>query len=45
VVNFCSEGRRFDKGNRCFLPAPAFFEFTGKAFGDWAPAFIYDVVR
>jgi putative SOS response-associated peptidase YedK len=45
VVNFCSEGRRFDKGNRCCVPAPAFFEFTGKAFGDGAAAFIYAVVR
>ena len=30
VFNFRSEGRRFDKSNRCLVPASAFFEFTGK---------------
>jgi putative SOS response-associated peptidase YedK len=30
VFNFRSEGRRFDKSNRCLVPAPAFCEFTGK---------------
>jgi putative SOS response-associated peptidase YedK len=28
VINFRSEGRRFDKG-RCLVPASHFFEFTG----------------
>lgn len=28
VINFRSEGRRFDNG-RCLIPASAFFEFTG----------------
>jgi putative SOS response-associated peptidase YedK len=32
VFNFRSEGRRFDKGNRCLIPASAFFEFTGKKY-------------
>ena len=30
VFNFKSEGRRFDKSNRCLIPASAFFEFSGK---------------
>jgi putative SOS response-associated peptidase YedK len=30
VFNFRSEGRRFDRSNRCLIPASAFFEFTGK---------------
>ena len=29
VFNFKSEGRKFDKSNRCLIPASAFFEFTG----------------
>src|SRR6201747_661544 len=32
VFNFRSEGRRFDKSNRCLIPASAFFEFTGKRY-------------
>jgi putative SOS response-associated peptidase YedK len=32
VFNFKSEGRRFDKSNRCLIPASAFFEFTGKTY-------------
>ena len=32
VFNFRSEGRRFDKSNRCLIPATAFFEFTGKRY-------------
>lgn len=32
VFNFKSEGRRFDKSNRCLIPATAFFEFTGKRY-------------
>ena len=32
VFNFKSEGRRFDKSNRCLVPASAFFEFTGKRY-------------
>ena len=32
VFNFRSEGRRFDKSNRCIIPASAFFEFTGKKY-------------
>ncbi|MEA2941633.1 MAG: hypothetical protein QOD09_2162 [Bradyrhizobium sp.] len=32
VFNFKSEGRRFDKSNRCLIPASAFFEFTGKKY-------------
>ena len=32
VFNFCSEGRRFDKSQRCLIPATAFFEFTGKKY-------------
>jgi putative SOS response-associated peptidase YedK len=32
VFNFRSEGRRFDKSNRCLVPASAFFEFTGKKY-------------
>ena len=32
VFNFRSEGRRFDKSNRCLIPASAFFEFTRKKY-------------
>src|ERR1700712_1324643 len=32
VFNFKSEGRHFDKSNRCLIPASAFFEFTGKKY-------------
>jgi len=32
VFNFRSEGRRFDKSNRCLVPASAFFEFTGRKY-------------
>jgi putative SOS response-associated peptidase YedK len=32
VFNFKSEGRRFDKSDRCLIPASAFFEFTGKNY-------------
>jgi putative SOS response-associated peptidase YedK len=32
VFNFRSEGRHFDKSNRCLVPASAFFEFTGKTY-------------
>jgi putative SOS response-associated peptidase YedK len=32
VFNFKSEGRRFEKSNRCLIPATAFFEFTGKRY-------------
>ena len=32
VFNFKSEGRRFDKSNRCLIPASAFFEFTGNRY-------------
>ena len=32
VFNFRSEGRHFDKSNRCLVPASAFFEFTGKKY-------------
>jgi putative SOS response-associated peptidase YedK len=32
VFNFRSEGRRFDKSNRCMIPASAFFEFSGKKY-------------
>jgi putative SOS response-associated peptidase YedK len=32
VFNYRSEGRRFDKSNRCLVPASAFFEFTGKKY-------------
>jgi hypothetical protein len=32
VFNFRSDGRRFDKSNRCLIPASAFFEFTGKKY-------------
>jgi len=31
VFGFKSKGRRFDKRNRCLIPASAFFEFTGIA--------------
>ena len=30
MFNFRSEGRQFDKSNRCLIPTSAFFEFTGK---------------
>jgi putative SOS response-associated peptidase YedK len=32
VFNFRSDGRRFDKSNRCLILASAFFEFTGKKY-------------
>ena len=32
VFNFRSEGRRFDKSQRCLIPASAFFEFTGAKY-------------
>lgn len=32
IFNFRSEGRRFDKSNRCLIPASGFFEFTGKKY-------------
>jgi putative SOS response-associated peptidase YedK len=32
VFSFRSEGRHFDKSNRCLIPASAFFEFTGKKY-------------
>ena len=32
VFNFKSEGRKFEKSNRCLIPASAFFEFTGKRY-------------
>jgi putative SOS response-associated peptidase YedK len=32
VFNFRSEGRHFDKSNRCLIPASAFFEFTGRKY-------------
>ena len=32
VFNFKSEGRHFDKSNRCLIPASAFFEFTGTKY-------------
>ena len=32
VFNFRSEGRHFDKSNRCLIPTSAFFEFTGKKY-------------
>src|SRR4051812_41119451 len=32
VFNFKSAGRRFDKSNRCLIPASAFFDFTGKKY-------------
>jgi putative SOS response-associated peptidase YedK len=31
VINFRSEGRRFDRG-RCLVPASHFFEFTGEKY-------------
>lgn len=31
VINFRSEGRRFDRG-RCLIPASAFYEFTGAKY-------------
>ena len=30
VFNYRSEGRRFDKTNRCVIPASAFFEYQGE---------------
>jgi putative SOS response-associated peptidase YedK len=32
IFNFRSEGQRFDKSQRCLIPASAFFEFTGKKY-------------
>ncbi|MEH2512222.1 putative SOS response-associated peptidase YedK [Nitrobacteraceae bacterium AZCC 1564] len=32
VFNFRSEGRNFEKSNRCLIPASAFFEFTGRKY-------------
>ena len=32
MFNFRSVGRRFDKSNRCLIPANAFFECTGKRY-------------
>jgi putative SOS response-associated peptidase YedK len=32
IFNFKSEGRHFDKSNRCLIPASAFFEFTGRKY-------------
>ena len=32
IFNFKSEGRSFEKSNRCLIPASAFFEFTGKKY-------------
>jgi putative SOS response-associated peptidase YedK len=32
VFNFRSEGRSFEKSNRCLVPASAFFEFTGSKY-------------
>ena len=32
MFNFRSEGRRFDKSQRCLIPASAFFEFTGAKY-------------
>ena len=32
ISNFKSEGRSLAKSNRCFIPASAFFEFTGKKY-------------
>jgi putative SOS response-associated peptidase YedK len=32
VFNFRSEGRNFEKSNRCLIPASAFFEFTGTKY-------------
>ena len=32
IFNFRFEGRRFDKSNRCLVPASALFEFTGKKY-------------
>lgn len=32
VFNYRSEGRHFDKTNRCVIPASGFFEFTGKRY-------------
>ncbi|RWQ81911.1 MAG: SOS response-associated peptidase [Mesorhizobium sp.] len=32
VFNYRSDGRHFDKSNRCLIPASAFFEFTGKKY-------------
>jgi putative SOS response-associated peptidase YedK len=32
IFNFKSEGRHFDKSQRCLIPASAFFEFTGTKY-------------
>jgi putative SOS response-associated peptidase YedK len=32
VFNYRSDGRHFDKSNRCLIPASGFFEFTGKKY-------------
>jgi putative SOS response-associated peptidase YedK len=32
IFNFRSEGRRFADSKRCFVPASAFFEFTGTKY-------------
>jgi putative SOS response-associated peptidase YedK len=32
VFNYRSDGRHFNKSNRCLIPASAFFEFTGKKY-------------
>lgn len=32
VFNYRSDGRHFDKSNRCLIPASAFFEFTGTKY-------------
>jgi len=32
VFNFRSDGRHFGDGNRCVIPASAFFEFTGTKY-------------
>jgi putative SOS response-associated peptidase YedK len=32
IFNYRSEGRRFDKTNRCLIPASAFFEFKGTKY-------------
>jgi len=29
VFNYRSDGRKFDKSNRCVIPASAFFEYQG----------------
>jgi len=35
VFNYRSEGRRFDKGDRCVIPASAFFEYQGPSVSHW----------